>query len=344
MQNRKFWLLAILILVVIIICLMGLQPVETILINFPEILLGQVSLSRETKPLYPRAFASEDFLLNRVNPSEIEKAEYIALREDALFWESDYVGFARTVLSHKEIVTLQQILSSGKLFHRSADGDSYMCVTRNASHIPALEPCAQGKQYLDRFMAYQQEAQEKGAVGVLQFTLSDGRLAEIRVFPAEQGVAYTPYEKNGDWWIDGISPPLSLINELSTRTMLAPIPVLWPELSAGRANARAARMLGHRYNSSLVVVQESIVVREVFGEILEIRPALGTNNYSSWMDSTSLFLTLRVQGTRGQGAVIIQGDDCFDLEIVFEGVLVEDGSGYICPQNAQNGRGRWGFL
>ena len=331
MSNRKSWLLATLILVVIIICLMGLQPLETILINFPEILLGQVSLARETKPLYPRDYASEDFLLNQVDPSEIEKAEYIALREDVLFWESDYVGFARTALSREEAVTLQQILSSGNLFHQSADGDSYQCVTRNASRIPALEPCAQGKQYLDQFMAYQREAEEKGAVGVLQFTLSDGRLAEIRVFPAERGLAYTPYEKNGDWWIDGISPPIPHINDLSTRTTLAPIPVLWPELSAGRANARAARMLGNRFNATLAVVQESVAVREVFGEILEIRPTLGTNNYSSWMDSKSVFLTLRVQGTRGGGAVIVQGDDCFSLEMVFEGGQVEDGSDYTCP-------------
>jgi hypothetical protein len=331
MSNRKFRLLAILILVVIIICLMGLQPVETILINFPEILLGQISLSRETKPLYPHAYASENLLLNRVDSSEIEKAEYIALLEDALFWESDYVGFARTILSRKEIITLQQILSSGNHFHRSADGDSYLCVTRNASQIPALEPCAQGKQYLDQFMAYQREAQEKGAVGVLQFTLSDGRLAEIRVFPAKRGVAYTPYEKNGDWWIDGISPPIPLLNDLSTRTTLAPIQVLWPELSASRANARAARMLGNRFNAALAVVQESVAVREVFGDIFEIRPALGINNYSNWMDSTSVFLTLRVQGTRGEGAVIAQGDDCFNLEMVFEGGPVEDGSDYICP-------------
>jgi hypothetical protein len=331
MQHRKFWLLATLILVVIIICLIELPTLETILFNFPEILLGQVSLARETKPLYPRDFASEDFLLSQVDPSEIEKAEYISLQEDALFWESDYVGFARTALSRKEIVTLQQILSSGNLFHRSADGDSFQCVTQDASQIPVLEPCTQGKQYLDQYMAYQQEAEEKGVVGVLQFTLSDERLAEIRVFPAERGLAYTPYEKNGDWWVDGISPPIPLINDLSTRAALAPIPVLWPGLSADRANARATRMLGNRFNAALAVVQESNAVRAVFSEIRDIRPALGTNHYSSWMDSTTVFLTLRVRGTRGEGAVIVQGDECFDLEMVFEGVPVEDGSGYICP-------------
>ncbi len=75
-------------------------------------------------------------------------------------------------------------------------------------------------------------------------------------------------------------------------------------------------MLGDRYNAALFVVRESSLIREVFGDILEIRPALGTNNYSSWMDSTSVFLTLRVQGTRGEGAVIVQGDDCFNLEMV----------------------------
>ncbi len=159
-------------MVVISLCLVALPTIETIVINFPEILLGQVSLARETKPLYPRDFASEDFLLNRVDPSEIDKAEYIATREDVLFWESDYVGFARTSLSRKEIITLQQILSSGNFFHRSADGESYQCVTWNTSRIPAMEPCVQGKQYLDHVYGYKREAEEKGAVGVLQFTLT----------------------------------------------------------------------------------------------------------------------------------------------------------------------------
>jgi hypothetical protein len=331
MANRKIWLLVSLTLVVIILCLVALPTFEMILINFPEILLGQVSLARETKPLYPRDYASEDFILNQVDPSEIEKAEYIALREDALFWESDYVGFARTALSREEIVMLQQILSTGNLFHSSADGESYQCVTRDTSQEPALEPCAHGKRFMDQFVANRWEAEQTDMVGVLQFTLKDGRLAEIRVFPAEQGLAYTPNEKSGEWWIDGISGPLPLLNDLSARAALAPIPVLWPGFSAGRANARAARRLGNRYNAALVVVRESSAVREVIGDILEIRPALGTNNYSSWMDSTSIFLTLRVTGTRGEGAVIVQGDDCFNLEIVFEGTSVKDGSSYICP-------------
>ena len=317
-------------MVVISLCLVALPTIETIAINFPEILLGQVSLARETKPLYPRDFASEDFLLNRVDPFEIDKAEYIAIREDVPFWESDYVGFARTVLSHEEIITLQQILSSGNLFHRSADGDSYLCVTWDTSQEPRLESCAHGKQYQDHYFDYKWEAEEKGTVGVLQFTLNDGRLAEIRVFPAAQGLAFTPFEKNGEWWVDGISGPTQLFNDLSARATLAPIPVLWPELSAGRANARAAQMLGDRYNAALFVIRESSVVREVFGDILEIRPARGTNNFSSWMDSTSVFLTLRVQGARGEGTAMIRGDYCFNLQMVFEGDLVDDGRDFIC--------------
>jgi len=330
MSTRKIWLMVSLSMVVISLCLVALPTIETIVINFPEILLGQVSLARETKPLYPRDFASEDFLLNRVDPSEIEKAEYIATREDVLFWESDYVGFARTALSYEEIITLQQILSSGNLFHRSADGESYQCVTWDTSQEPRLEPCAHGKQFQDHYLNYKQEAEEKGTVGVLQFTLYDGRLAEIRVFPAAQGLAFTPFEKNGEWWVDGISGPAQFFKDLSARAALAHIPVLWPELNAGRANARAARMLGDRYNAALFVVRESSLVREVFGDILEIRPARGTNNFSSWMDSTSVSLTLRVLGTYGEGAVIIQGDDCFDLQLVFEGDLVEDGREFIC--------------
>ncbi len=336
MATKKIWLLVLLCMVGIILSLVALPTIETIVINFPEILLGQVSLAHETKPLYPRDFASEDFLLNQVNPSKIKNAEYIVLREDALFWDSDYVGFARTKLNREEIIALQQILSSGDLFHRSADGESYECVTRDASQIPALEPCTQGMKYMNQYMAYKQAAEEKGTVGVLQFTLNDGRLAEIRVFPAELGLAFTPYEKRGDWWIDGISGPLPMLSDLSTRAALAPIPVLWPELSAERANARAAHVLGNRYNAALFVIRESSAVREVFGDILELRPARGTNNYSSWMDSTSVLITLRILGTNGEGALIIQGDDCFDLDMVFMGDPVEDRQGYYCPKNIKD--------
>lgn len=106
--------------------------------------------------------------------------------------------------------------------------------------------------------------------------------------------------------------------------------MIWPHLSTNVVNARAAGIIGNRYQIALDLIRSSPAVREVFGEIQEIRPAAGINNYASWMDSTSIFLTLRVTGIRGEGAVIIQGYDCFDLQMVFQGEPLDDGSAYIC--------------
>ena len=165
----------------------------------------------------------------------------------------------------------------------------------------------------------------------MQFFLTGRRLAEIRVYPTELGLAYTPYEKSGDWWLDGVTAPSPLMDDLSARVTIPSILVLWPEMTVNQANGRAARIIGKRYQPALETIQNSSAMREVFGDIQEIRPAAGNNFYSSWMDSTSVFLTFQVIGSRGEGAAIIQGYDCFDLSMVFKGVPVDDGNSYICP-------------
>ena len=341
MTKRKIWLLVAFSLAVLslagvslILLLLGaalLPSIERMVTSFPDILLGQVVLSRETQPLFPRAYQSAAFVLNQVPLSEVEQAAYIALSEDVLVWGPQYVGFPRTELSDDEIRAIQQLLSQGNLFHRMPDGNSYQCVTRNPSQAPELEPCAQGKAYMDQYVSYQRDAEQDQVVGVLQFSLTGGRLAEIRVYRSDRGLAYTPYEKGGDWWLDGVTADSSLLDELAARVTLPAISALWPEMTAAQANARAARIIGSIYRPALEIIQNSTAVRKVFGDIQEIRPATGNNYYSSWMDSTSVFLTFRVVGARGEGAVIIQGYDCFDLKMVFKGIPADDGSSYICP-------------
>jgi hypothetical protein len=282
-------------------------------------------------PLSARAYQSAEFVLNQVAFSEIERAVFIALHEDVLFWNPLYVGFPRTELNDDEIRAVQQLLSAGFLFQQMPDMDSYQCVIRNPSQEVGLETCAEGKNYMDQHVAYRWEADRNRTVGVLQFYLTGGRLAEIRIYRSERGLAYTPEEISGDWWLDGITAPSPLLEELSARVTLPSILILWPEMTATQANARADHIIGNRYRPALEIIQNSSVVREVFGDIEEIRPAIGNNKYQSWMDSTSVFLTFRVIGTHGEGAVIIQGYDCFDLGIVFKGIPVDDGSAYICP-------------
>jgi hypothetical protein len=81
----------------------------------------------------------------------------------------------------------------------------------------------------------------------------------------------------------------------------------------------------------LEFIEESPSILRVFGEIQGICPAVGLNTCASWMDSASIFLTLRVIGSRGEGAVIVQGYDCFDIQMVFEGISRNDGEFFVCP-------------
>ena len=331
MTKQKNWLLITLSLVLILLCAALLPSIERMLIGFPEIFFGQVVLERETKPLSPREIQSAEFVLGQVKPSEIERAVYIAIYDDVLFWGPQYVGFPRTELIADEVRALQKLLSAGNLFYRFPEGDSYNCVTRQPLQEPKLEPCAGGKQLMDRYVSSQWDAEQNQAIGVLQFFLADGKLAEIRVYRSEYGLAYTPYEKSGDWWIDGVTASSPLLEDISARVTLSSIPVLWPEKTADQANVRAARIIGNRYQPALEIIRNSSAVRKVFGDIQEIRPAIGDNHYVSWMDSTSIFLTFRVIGSRGEGAVLIQGYDCFDLQMVFNGTLVDDGNFHTCP-------------
>jgi len=151
-----------------------LQP---FIASFPEILLGQVSLSRETKSLMPNRYLSAEFVLGQVDPADIEKAIYIDLQKDVLCWDPHYVGFPRVELSAEETQQLQQLLSSGNLFYRTPEGDVYQCVDKTAVGGPRLEVCPQGENFMDQFSSAQWEAEQTESVGVLQFNTSGGKLA-----------------------------------------------------------------------------------------------------------------------------------------------------------------------
>ncbi len=334
MTKRKTWILAILSLALIFFCTVLLPFIETIIISFPGILLGKVVLARDELQLSPRAYMSAEFVLNQVELSEIEHAYYLSLHDDVLFWDPQYVGFPRTELNEGEISLLLQLLSSGNLFYRMPNGESYQCISQNPLQEPTLETCREGGQYMDQYLSRKWEAERTRKVGLLQLFLTEGRLVEIRIYPSELGLAFTPLETGGDWWLDGITPSSPLMDELSARTVIPSIAVLWPEMNADQANKRSAQILGKRYLAALDVIHNSSTVRDVFGEIQEIRPAVGNNSYSSWMDSNSIFLTFRIIGVRGEGVVIIHGDECFDLQMVLGGIPVDDRPS-ICPNSYQ---------
>ena len=330
MITRRFLYLFLLALIILILGAVFWPLNTSLAASFPEIFLGQVVLAPETKPVSARAYQSADLVLNQVGLAEIEQAYYIGVQEDILFWGSQYVGFPRTQLTEEEIRALQPLLVTASLFQEMPGSSSYQCVTHKPDQEPKLGPCIQGKGTMDQFVSFQRDAELNHTVGVLQFYLTHGRLAEIRIYPSARGLAFTPYEINGDWWLNGVTAPSPLIRGIAGRVVTPPVNILWPEMSAAQVNRRAGRIIGNRYPTAVDIIRSSQEVRQVFGEIQEIRPAEGNNYYSSWMDSTAVFLTLRVIGARGEGAVIIQGDNCFDLSMVFKGLPIDDGSGYIC--------------
>ncbi len=329
--NKVFRVVLGICLVQSLLCILLWYFLQPFTASFPELLLGQISLSAETKSLMPRKYLSAEFVLGQVDPLDIKQAAFIDIQKDVLFWDPHYVGFPRSELSVDEIQELQQLLSTGNLFYPSPEGDVYQCVDKNGGGDPRLESCLQGERFMEQYTSVKWEADRSESVGVLQFFLSDGKLAEIRVYRTPSGLAFDPYEKSGDWWLNGITSPSPLLDNVADRASVHPVDILWPWMSASTANVRAARVIGDQYWKALEFVKKSSAIVRVFGEIQDIRPAVGLNNYASWMDSTSIFLTFRVIGSRGEGAVIVQGYDCLDLRMVFDGEPLDDGEYYVCP-------------
>lgn len=317
--------------ILFLLCVFSWFMMQPVIASFPEIMLGQVSLSRETKSPMPNKYLSAEFVLGQVDPSDIKQAVYIDLQKDVLFWDPHYVGFPRSELSAEEIRHLQTLFSSGSLFDRAPEGDGYQCVDTTVAGGPRLQACPRGEIFMDQFLAAQWEADQTESVGVLQFYLSGGRLAEISVYRTPSGLAFDPYEKTGEWWLKGFASPSPILDSLADRATVHPIKILWPWMSASMANIRAARVIGDRYWKTLDFIDESPSILHVFGDIQDIRPAVGINHYASWMDSTSIFLTLRVIGSRGEGAVIVQGYDCLDMQMVFDGIPFDEEEYFACP-------------
>lgn len=323
MQKKVIYVIVGLALLVCIYLALGLG---NFLLNFPDSLFGQNYLFSEFRPYSPRAYQSAEFVLGQVPLDEVERAFFIQTRDEALFWDPYYVGFPRAELSRAELSTIYKFLSQGVLFHTSADGKSFECV-RNLR----LEPCADGKNYQRIQTDRRWAATENRSHATLVLYMENNRLVEIRLAPSSLGLAFTPVEKSGDWWLNGLAESSDLLEILARRAKVSPIQPLWPELSAEQANAWAAWQLGARYKKALDFVQGSSAVQKTFGVLREIRPAQGSNGTSDWMDSNGIFLTLKVSGSHGEGAVIVQGQTCFNLQMVLDGQLQDDGEFYICP-------------
>jgi len=299
----------------------------------PEVFFGQRTASREYKPLPPKKYASAEFVLGQIPLSEVEQAVFIYLPEDVLFWDPYYLGFPRIELEAAELARLAKMISSGSLISTGSESNSTNCVVKDSSGQASLIPCSNGLQDQDKIWRIESEAVLQKNIGVLIIQLKDGRLAEIRIFWSKKGFVYAPYEKAGPWWIEGVTAgSMPEIKTWKKSAYVASIPVLWPELSPEAANNLAAsRLGGHIYWRAYEFIKGSNKARKILGEIQEMRPAAGTNDYSAWMDSQSATLTFKVVGSVGEAVVLIRGYECFDSEMVFRGDIIDISNGIACP-------------
>jgi hypothetical protein len=332
MIRLKRWIPIGLTAVFLAVCLAIAIYLLRFIPSFPEILFGQIVLSRDSAPLPPKAYQSPEFVLGMVDEDQIKSAHYIHLQDEVLFWDPYYPGFPRTELSLEEVRQIQEVLSGGEIFKVGSGAEGISCLEISPGKELEWELCPAGGGVYGQFNDYRFQAYRKRSFGLLLIHLTGRKIVEIRIAPGKGGFAFEPYQKSGPWWIDGIvNQPFPLLEDLAARAEVEPIEVLWPRMSSDRANAKAHRILGESYQKALDAVHMAPEVREAFGDIVEIRPALGDNSYSSWMDSTCSTMTLYVLGTEAEGAVLLRGLDCFDLRMVVEGVPVPVSHEYICP-------------
>jgi hypothetical protein len=206
--------------------------------SFPEAFFGQLTLARETRPIQSTEYLSAEFVLGQIPAWEVERAEYIALGEEVFFWEPPYPGFARTLLSEREVQDVQELFSSGQVFQSPATGSDYRCLTRTALQAPSLEPCSEGAEWMDRYAGIKGWSDAQQSTGVLVAYLHRGgpdssrrKVVEIRIFRSEQGLAYEPRESAGTWWLKGISGQSALVDTLANRVQVQPVALLWPNMT-----------------------------------------------------------------------------------------------------------------
>jgi len=300
--------------------------------SFPGAFFGQLTLARQTRPLELRQYKSRDFVLGQVSTWQIEEAEYIATGEELIFWEPPYAGFARTRLSPEELEELRGILVKGQIFQPATAGRDTTCLVQPGRGFPEFKPCPEGTEWMDQYASIKGWSEELQQAGVLVATLKAGgrgqqskKVVEILLFRSEQGLVFEPVQINNSQGLKGITCPSPLVDSLTARAQAEPVPVLWDHMTGSAANQRAARVLGDGYSLALDAVRFSPEVLSAFGSLASVRPAQALNVYSSWMDSTSITLTLAVNGSKGEGAVLVRGFapfDRFSLDIVSGGRLV----------------------
>ena len=332
-MKRRRWILSAtggMLALLLFCCGMGVwRTGEVFWTSGIEVFFGQVRLTKESGPLPARAYVSNELLLGGVHPSEVVEAFLIMLPHEVYFWDPFYIGFKRAELTGEETHQLLGSLTAGNLF-TSSYGEPILCARRLAE--AELTACEEGP----RWQAIHQEtrlaAELEPGISVLQLQFGDGRLAEYRLYSADGLLAYSAVEVNQVPVEGYLVSAGEALQSIAARAVVEPIGVIWPEQSADEANAHAERLLGRRYVGALGLLSGLEPLHLTLGRIREIRPAEGGNWSSTWSESTSLRLLFRVTGDNGEAAVMVEGGECWDAEMMYGGKLIDLTSGAVCPE------------
>jgi len=334
MRSRNVMLAVLAMLGEMLACSVGIWlPIgETLMTTGFDALLGQVYLTRESAPISGRESVSTEVLLGGLAATEDVGALLVILPEEVYLWGPAYAGFAQAPLTAEEAHDLIAAMAAGPLF-TSSDTREILCVEGSGVGQPVRAPCAVGTERQQIHDEIRMSASRAPGMAVLQLRFPDGRFAEYELYLASGVLAYSAVEVNEPDVHGYLSSGGDLLAPLLARASIPPAAVLWPEQSAERVNARTARRLGRRYREAVEFVGSLETLHQVVGEVQEIRPVEGeAGNWSStWMDSSSLQLLLRVTGDQGEGVVRMSGWECWESEMMVAGRLVDLTSGYVCP-------------
>jgi hypothetical protein len=321
--NRWFFIVGI-----AVIAILGpglIRSMEIMYTSGFDLMLGQIRLTHDSGGINSSLYVSQALLKGEVDPANVKGGRIILLPERVYFWDPAYLGFPEIQLEQAEALQILQLLQSGTFYANMAEG--YECYPQGGG---TWGPCDGGEELANGYLDVRFSAEREAHNMSLQIQLEDNFLAEYWLYPFEDTLAFEAIQPNLSTFEGITKVEQRFFENMSTRANVEPIPVLWDDLSAARANRIASRRLGREYDRAYLILDASPALTEKLGIIDEIRPAEGENWSSFWMDSSHMQLFFVVRGERGEGAVFMRGYECFDADLIFQGELYELFQGEGC--------------
>jgi hypothetical protein len=288
-------------------------------------MLGEVNLTRESGTRDPESYMSQELLMGTVGSEFLDEGRIVVIPDWASFWDPNYTGFAYVEVEEDVIQMILDWINEGQMFIQEVDG--FECFDPKKG---SWTRCQDSEAVLDGYYDLQFLGQASGRSYSLQVYNEADQLAEYQIFINGEHMAFEVVQPN-QASIKGITTiEPGWIDPIVARAAYPQIPILWEHRSAASANRIARRRLGKGYERAMSQLSQSAVLEDILGPLREIRPAVGENQYSSWMDCAELELTLYVKGEQGEGVVLMRGYDCFTAELLVKGELIKLFSALDC--------------